>query len=129
MARHSTYLACSLLACSLWLCAASPFVNAEVIRIGKQSPEVDRSQLPQRGMSMANVIRQYGEPVKKSEPIGNPPITQWFYDQYTVYFEHQHVVQSVVNAKPSATTEIMTDTATTETIPPSNTSPTPIPVQ
>jgi hypothetical protein len=103
----------TLLAGLLLLCTASTWLNAEVISIGKQSPEVDRSQLPQRGMSMAKVSSHYGEPVKKSDSVGNPPITKWTYDHYTVYFEHQHVVQAVVHAKPSTTTDALP--AATET--------------
>lgn len=101
--------------CSLLLCTTSSLLNAEVISIGKQSPDVDRSQLPQRGMSMAKVSGQYGAPVKKSAAVGNPPITQWIYDRYTVYFEHQHVVQTVVHAKTSATTIDTTIPAETST--------------
>lgn len=94
MAHHRTVWFFALLLSSTWL-------NAEVIRIGQQSPDVDRSQLPQRGMSMTKVSSQYGEPAQKSEAVGQPPITKWTYDQYTVYFEYQHVVQAVVHAKPS----------------------------
>ncbi len=85
------------------LLATSTFANAEVISIGKQSPNFDRSQLPQHGLSMAKVISRYGEPLEKSAPVGTPPITKWEYDQYTVYFEYEHVLKAVVQATEQAT--------------------------
>lgn len=52
---------------------------------------------PMRGMSMQQVRQQYGEPNSKLAPVGEPPITRWVYDDYTVYFEHKYVIESVPN--------------------------------
>ncbi len=97
--------------CLLLLCANSALVNAEVISIGQQSPNFDRSQLPKHGLSMAKVISHYGEPLEKSDPVGTPPITKWAYDQYTVYFENQHVLIAVVQAAAQSTTSTETQSA------------------
>jgi hypothetical protein len=58
--------------------------------------------MPARGMTMAQVEARYGAPASKSAPVGgeaptHPPITRWSYADYTVYFEHDHVVHSVLN--------------------------------
>lgn len=52
---------------------------------------------PSRGTSMDNVLSQSGEPEKKLDAIGQPPITRWIYKDYTVYFEHQTVIHAVKN--------------------------------
>jgi hypothetical protein len=77
--------------------------HAEVITINQQAPGFDRQQLPPHGMSMSKVSAHYGKPVEEAPAVGNPPITKWIYDQYTVYFEHQHVIHAVVHADADAT--------------------------
>ena len=54
---------------------------------------------PDRGMSRAQVESEYGKAVKKYSAVGTPPITKWSYQSMTVYFEHDHVIHSVVNRK------------------------------
>jgi hypothetical protein len=51
---------------------------------------------PARGMTMDQVREQFGEPRDIKGPVGNPPITRWFYDRFVVNFEHQYVIHSVV---------------------------------
>lgn len=52
---------------------------------------------PQRGLSMNQVIQQFGEPTTKKQAIGNPPITKWMYENFSVYFEKNWVINSVVH--------------------------------
>ena len=52
---------------------------------------------PARGTSMDGVLSQSGEPEKKLDAVGQPPITRWIYPGYTVYFEHQTVIHAVKN--------------------------------
>ncbi len=59
-------------------------------------------QLPARGMTMAQVRSTYGAPLRKLEPRGgdtrrHPVIKRWEYAKYIVYFEHDHVIHSVLN--------------------------------
>ena len=51
--------------------------------------------LPTAGMSMASVTQKFGAPKTKHAAIGKPPITQWDYEQFSVYFEYSHVVHSI----------------------------------
>ena len=58
--------------------------------------------LPARGMSMAQVESKYGVPQRKLSPRGgdtskHPQINRWDYDKFIVYFEHSHVIHSVLN--------------------------------
>lgn len=52
---------------------------------------------PTRGMSMTAVERTYGTPANRRAAVGEPPISRWEYAGFTVYFEHQYVIHSVVN--------------------------------
>jgi len=56
-------------------------------------------ELPAKGMSMSRVAARFGDPSRKLGPVGDPPITRWVYDQYTVYFEGKYVIHSVLNRK------------------------------
>ena len=57
--------------------------------------------LPTRGMTMAEVKREYGAPLKVLATRGGssrhqPPIHRWEYSKYIVYFEYSHVIHSVL---------------------------------
>jgi len=52
---------------------------------------------PSKGMSMAQVEKRFGSPNDRRGAIGEPPIARWVYPEFTVYFEHQHVIHAVVN--------------------------------
>src|ERR1700722_19956249 len=56
---------------------------------------------PSRGMSMSQVANKFGEPVTKVPAIGKPPISRWEYPGFVVYFEHDHVIHSVVSGSAS----------------------------
>jgi hypothetical protein len=58
--------------------------------------------LPTRGMTMAQVEKRYGAPQRKLQPRGgdtgkHPVINRWEYAGFIVYFEHNHVIHSVLN--------------------------------
>ena len=53
---------------------------------------------PASGTSAESVEAAYGSPIAKKAPVGDPPITRWDYDNYSVYFEHDLVLQSVLHA-------------------------------
>ena len=51
---------------------------------------------PSRGMTMDQVTTKFGAPSSKVPAVGNPPISRWQYPGFVVYFEHEHVIHSVV---------------------------------
>ncbi len=53
-------------------------------------------EMPVQGMSKEAVLVQYGEPNEKIPAVGKPPISRWVYGRYTVYFEGDYVVHSVI---------------------------------
>lgn len=55
------------------------------------------AQRPARGQSMATVEARFGEPSTKVRAIGEPPISRWEYPGFTVFFEYEHVIHSVVH--------------------------------
>lgn len=51
--------------------------------------------MPPRGVTMEAVRSRLGPPRTRTAPVGDPPITRWIYDEFTVYFEHDRVIHSV----------------------------------
>jgi hypothetical protein len=62
----------------------------------KRSSEAQGGAYPKRGASKAQIAAQYGAPSTKHAPVGKPPITRWDYPAFSVYFEYDHVIDSVV---------------------------------
>lgn len=54
-----------------------------------------RDELPRRGTPMERVRERLGSPEATRDAVGDPPITRWEYDEFTVFFEHEHVIHSV----------------------------------
>lgn len=81
--------------------AAASSAQADVLLLDAISTappnSTDGVPRPRSGASMAQVSAQFGEPTSVKEAVGEPPITRWIYPGYTVYFEHQHVVNVVVH--------------------------------
>lgn len=74
---------------------------AEVLVIDKIEQAPADIQRPHNGMSMETVRRQFGEPQSIEPAVGDPPITRWDYPGFTVYFEYETVLHSVVHRTPS----------------------------
>lgn len=53
--------------------------------------------LPQNGLTKAQVEERYGMPSEKRAPVGDPPITRWVYDDFNVFFEYDLVINSVLH--------------------------------
>jgi outer membrane protein assembly factor BamE (lipoprotein component of BamABCDE complex) len=75
---------------------------------------------PARGMTMDQVASKFGAPVTKVPAVGKPPISRWEYPGFVVYFEHEHVIHSVVGTAPAADTAPATETAPAAAAPPAN---------
>jgi hypothetical protein len=73
--------------------------HAETLRMKVQQEQ--RMNLPTRGMTMNQVKRKFGAPLKVLPTRGGsskfqPPIHRWEYARYIVYFEYSHVIHSVL---------------------------------
>jgi len=80
---------------SLFLIA--PFTTAETITLplGEQTKQ-SAMDLPVRSMNKQDVLRDFGDPQEIIDAVGEPPISQWVYGDYVVYFEGNWVLYSVV---------------------------------
>jgi flavin-dependent dehydrogenase len=86
-----------VIACATALClvGAGP-VPADVLLIEEVRERMERN-LPANGMTKDAVLERYGDPAERHAPVGDPPITRWVYDDYSVYFEYELVIESVLN--------------------------------
>jgi len=80
------------------LCFTALNLSAETLSIINQ-PEnsADGILRPERGMQMQQVEATYGTPINVRPAVGEPPITSWVYEDYTVYFEHEYVIHSAIH--------------------------------
>jgi len=74
----------------------APSVSAGTLTIpGHSAPTGQEQIMPRRGISMELVLDQFGEPDQRYGPIGEPPISEWVYGRFRVYFEHQTVLHTI----------------------------------
>ncbi len=50
---------------------------------------------PKRGVTMNQVEAKFGAPVARHPTVGAPPITRWDYPSFSVFFEHDRVIDAV----------------------------------
>lgn len=58
--------------------------------------QVESMNVPANGQDKATVETLFGSPTKRHDAVGEPPITRWDYDGYSVYFEHDLVLYTVL---------------------------------
>lgn len=56
----------------------------------------DSQSLPSKGNSIETVAADFGEPDRRTTAVGQPPISQWHYPGFVVYFENSHVIHAVL---------------------------------
>jgi hypothetical protein len=85
-------------------CALAGSAAAETVVVNDQV-QVRESQtdMPKRGVSMDDVEKRFGAPVTRHPTVGGasaqqPPITRWDYSGFSVVFEGNHVVDSVLTS-------------------------------
>lgn len=77
-------------------------VRADVVQMPAGGTSAAASTaVPRKGQTMSQVVKQFGEPQTKHPAVGGgsdrqPPITRWDYSGFSVFFEHSHVVDSVI---------------------------------
>ncbi|WP_457670352.1 hypothetical protein [Thiolapillus sp.] len=97
MMKHTWIL---LFACTLSLpaTALSQVLLIDAVKEEQQS-NIPR---PQPGDTMSAVEKRFGSPMTKHAPVGDPPITRWDYAKFTVYFEYDRVITSVLKRNTSS---------------------------
>lgn len=72
---------------------------AETIVVDDQVQVRDSSVAkPKRGITMTQVEAKFGAPTTKHDAVGQPPITRWDYPSFSVFFEHDRVIDSVTTS-------------------------------
>jgi hypothetical protein len=93
-----------ILAALLCGCAVAGTAFAETVVVNDQVQVREaRSDVPKRGLTMDDVEKHFGAPVTRHPTVGGssaqqPPITRWDYNGFSVFFEHEHVIHSVVTS-------------------------------
>lgn len=59
--------------------------------------QAERMELPKNGQTKATVEAKFGAPLEKQSAVGNPPISSWKYSTYSVYFEYDLVLFTVLH--------------------------------
>lgn len=84
-----------VLATLLVLAVLSP-ATADVLLIEEVRERMQRD-LPENGLTREDVEQRFGTPNERRAAVGDPPITRWVYDDFSVYFEYDLVIESVLN--------------------------------
>lgn len=81
-----------------FLLMTGSLANAEKIQVplGQQGDETIAIERPSAGMTKEQVQERFGEPSGFKDPVGQPPISSWSYNNFTVYFEYDRVIHSVL---------------------------------
>ena len=87
------FLSTMFVTVAILLGAMTAHADTLLINTVYQKPELQR---PGRGISMDKVRATYGEPVTQHAAVGEPPITRWDYQDFSVYFEFDKVLHSVI---------------------------------
>lgn len=98
MKTHAMKAVCAVTAAAALLVGPVTTVSAEEVRVPVMS-QAERSaqeNLPRKGMSQSSVRNGWGEPREKTGPVGDPPISQWHYGDFVVYFEGDRVIHAVL---------------------------------
>ena len=78
------------------LMMASSLAFADVLMLD-QVRQAARMDLPANGDSKSNVESRFGAPSRRHQPVGDPPISRWDYETYSVYFEYELVLFTVLH--------------------------------
>ena len=71
-------------------------LSADVLLI-EEVRQSERMELPDNGLTQADVRARFGQPAATHPAVGDPPITRWDYDGWSVYFEYDLVLFTVLH--------------------------------
>jgi hypothetical protein len=69
--------------------------SADVLLI-EEVRQAEGMKLPANGMNKSEVRSAYGDPSATHAAVGDPPITRWDYANWSVYFEYDLVLFTVL---------------------------------
>jgi outer membrane protein assembly factor BamE (lipoprotein component of BamABCDE complex) len=91
-----------LLSTVIVMLAATGTAYSDVLKLegDNEASVVIMDNRPTRGMTQTQVLDLFGEPVMRNDPVGQPPISIWNYNNFSVYFENNIVLHTVNHSKP-----------------------------
>lgn len=84
----------TITACYGLLTAGSLAADVLLIEEVRQAARMD---LPTNGLKQSDVRNRFGAPTKEYAAVGDPPITRWDYNGWSVYFEYDLVLYTVLH--------------------------------
>lgn len=80
------------------LCVASGGIQAEPVElpIGPDLENRQNLEIPRHGQRKKTVRARFGPPNRIEGPVGEPPITEWHYQNFVVYLERNKVLHTVI---------------------------------
>ncbi len=84
-----------IIACSFGLFVGHTYAESVYVPIGQQGKQ-QHIERPKSGITKTQVKKQFGEPNGWRPAVGEPPISSWVYDGFTVYFEYDRVIHTVL---------------------------------
>jgi len=80
-------------------------VHADIIRIPVGQQGASDIAMPARGESKVQVLDRFGLADDEHPAVGQPPITRWDYRTFSVYFESNRVINSVLHHQRTSPAE------------------------
>jgi len=84
------------------LALTATVASAQPLDMNTGDPSASVPEHPARGATMAQVEARFGMPVRKYAAVGDPPITRWDYPGFSVFFEHNLTLHSVMVRQAAA---------------------------
>ncbi|RKZ99585.1 MAG: hypothetical protein DRQ47_10790 [Gammaproteobacteria bacterium] len=81
--------------CLCLILSSSIFADELQVPIGQQGDQAN--ERPSSGMARDVVEETFGAPENIQGPVGEPPITIWRYSKFSVYFEYDYVIHTVLH--------------------------------
>ena len=81
---------------ALMLALVAGLATADVLLI-EEVRQAGRMDVPVNGQTMDEVEAHFGAPESKTAAVGDPPITEWKYARWSVYFEYDRVLFTVLH--------------------------------
>lgn len=78
------------------LALSTTLAMAQTLEMAPGDPAAAAAATPTRGATMSVVEARFGSPTTRHAAIGAPPITRWDYPGFSVFFEHDRVLHSVL---------------------------------
>ena len=93
--NNKTMLPAFFLASLFSVFSQTTIAQETILPIGSQGQYLGNMSEPTHGQNQETVKSQFGQPLAVYGPHGEPPITRWDYENFSVYFENDSVIHSV----------------------------------